>query len=253
MASARRGGRSEAPGPQAPDPRARRDRVRRLFPCPPSARRACGARGRDEAQLRVEKALRMISPRRGIRVLLLGEAEGMLARRLSRCAGVEVTWLEPGGGAEGAASPLASTGYTRLAGDLCGLPFPAGTFDAAAAQFTLDFLSDGGRALSEWARVLKEGGRLVLVARNRLYRGPEPRPGPRPLRAFAPAELREAVEAAGFVVNDISTLIPDLRLPALYRGDLSFCLFLEKVPGLRMRGRLLFIQAEKRGAGRCGA
>ena len=241
-------------------------------------------KGRSEARLCVERMSRMLGPRPG-RVLLVGEAEGMLARLLA-AAGWEVAWLEPGGedepGAAGAgadpgsggtgaypgsgvagsgpgsvrgevgfAGAAAGPGATRrLAGDPLRLPFPDASYDAVASQFALDHLEDPGAALAEWERVLRKGGTLALAARNGLFRGPEQRPRPRPARAFTPGTLRELVVGAGFEVTEVSSLVPYLRLAALYRGDLSFCLALERIPMLRLRGRTLFLRAAKRGVGR---
>jgi hypothetical protein len=57
------------------------------------------------------------------------------------------------------------------------------------------------------------------------------------------------VEEAGFRVTAVSTLVPDLRLPALYRGDLDFSLRLERLPYYSKHGKLLFMQAVKDGRG----
>lgn len=206
--------------------------------------------GRSEARLRVERMQRMLGRRPG-RVLLVGEAEGMLARRLA-AAGWEVAWMEPGDGLNpDAAGPAGGSGVPRrLSGDPLRLPFPDASFDAVASQFALDHLEDPAAALAEWSRALEEGGTLALAARNGLFRGPEQRPRPRPARVFTPEGLRALAEVAGFEVTEVSSLVPDLKLAALYRGDLSFCLKLEKVPMLRLRGRTLFLRAAKRGAGR---
>jgi hypothetical protein len=49
------------------------------------------------------------------------------------------------------------------------------------------------------------------------------------------------------------TLLPDLKLPFLYRGDLGPVARLEKVPYFSGRGRLLFLRAVKPSGerGRC--
>lgn len=56
--------------------------------------------------------------------------------------------------------------YTRLdvVGDLACLPFDAGTFDAAINIVTLEHVTDPARVLCELSRVLKAGGRLLLIA-----------------------------------------------------------------------------------------
>lgn len=217
---------------------------------------------------------RMLGPRPG-RVLLVGEAEGMLARLLA-AEGCEVTWVEPCAhagrgtldpppGDSPSARPVGGEIFgedeergwlapgdspsARLPGDPLRLPFSDGSFDALASQFTLEHLRDPAGALREWVRVLAQGGTLALAVRNGLFRGSDQRPLPRPARTYDPGGLRALVEGSGLAVNEVTTLIPDLKLAALYRGDLSFCLALEKLPYLGRRGRLLFLRAEKRGEG----
>jgi len=210
--------------------------------------------GGREAQLRVNRMLDLIAPRRGARVLLVGEREGMLARRLAALADVEVTWLEPFTVAGGDASSLLleGEGFTRLAGDPLALPFPDGRFDAVCAQFTLEELDEPLAALREWTRVLEKGGTLALAVRNGRFRGMEVRPESKPRNTFTPAELDSLLREAGLETTSLSTLIPDLKLPALYRGDLGFALRLECLPWFRQRGRLLFLAACNRRAERGG-
>ncbi len=203
------------------------------------------AEGGSEAALRVNRMLRLLAPARG-GVLLVGEGEGMLARRLAAMDGMRVTWLETGGAGPAGASPLPAEGYTRLAGDAASPPFAAGSFRAVAAQFTLGEAGDPEAALRAWHRLLQDGGTLVIAARNALFRGAEQRPSPRPRRTFTPRELTALVEKAGFEDAAVSTLLPDLKLPAFYRGDLGFALRLERLPRLSTRGRLLFVRAVKR-------
>lgn len=205
--------------------------------------------GGSEAALRVNRMLRLLAPARGGSVLLVGEGEGMLARRLSCMDGVRVTWLETGAGRYEGPSPLPAGGYERVAGAAASPPFPEGSFGAVAAQFTLDETEDPEAALRAWHRVLEDGGTLVLAARNALFRGAEQRPSARPRRTFTPRELTALVEKAGFDAVTASTLVPDLGLPAFYRGDLGFALRLEHIPYFSMRGKLLFLRAVKRPAG----
>jgi SAM-dependent methyltransferase len=205
--------------------------------------------GGSEARLRTGRMLHMLGPAREGDILLVGDGEGLLARRLAGRDGVRVTWLEPGSAQEVAGvSPLPAPGYRRMVGDPSSPPFAAGSFDAVAAQFTLDEVEDPAAALRAWHALLKEGGTLALAARNRLFKGPEQRPSSRPHRTFTPAALTEIVEEAGFVVGEVSTLLPDLKLPVLYRGDLGFALRLERIPYYAMRGKLLFLRAVKRPA-----
>ncbi|MEW6554110.1 MAG: methyltransferase domain-containing protein [Actinomycetota bacterium] len=198
-----------------------------------------------EARLRTVRMLRMLDTVQGD-ILLVGEGEGMLARRLAGRDGVRVTWLEPGspGGVAGE-SPLVAEGYERLVGGPDSPPSAPGGFGAVAAQFTLDEVEDPAAALRAWHGALRDGGALVLAARNGLFGGPEQRPSSRPRRTFTPAALSALVEEAGFAVGEVSTLLPDLKLPALYRGDLGFALRLERIPYFAMKGKLLFLRAVK--------
>ncbi|MDY6794791.1 MAG: methyltransferase domain-containing protein [Actinomycetota bacterium] len=203
--------------------------------------------GGREPQLRVNRMLRMMAPGRDSRILLLGEVEGMLAQRLSDLVDVDVTWLEPGGaeGEEEAAPSLRAYNFARLFGDAARLPFPDEHLDAIAAQFTLDYVEDPQAVLEECFRVLKRNGVLTLVVKNRLFHGWEPRPRPSPLQSFSPRELEQLAGRCGFQVTETSTLIPDVKLPAFYRGDLDFCLKMERLPYYSSRGKLLFLKAVK--------
>jgi hypothetical protein len=62
----------------------------------------------------------------------------------------------------------------------------------------------------------------------------------------------QAVKDAGLSVFHTSTLFPDLKLPAIYRGDFFFASRLEYLPFFRRRGRLLFVGAEKTAGGEKG-
>lgn len=63
-----------------------------------------------------------------------------------------------------------------LNGDALALPFEAGSFDAATIAFGLRNLADRGRGLSELARVVRPGGRVMVLEfslpRSPLLAGP---------------------------------------------------------------------------------
>jgi demethylmenaquinone methyltransferase/2-methoxy-6-polyprenyl-1,4-benzoquinol methylase len=50
-----------------------------------------------------------------------------------------------------------------LVGDALDLPFQAGTFDVVAIAFGIRNVADPGRALAEFRRVLRPGGRLLIL------------------------------------------------------------------------------------------
>jgi SAM-dependent methyltransferase len=54
------------------------------------------------------------------------------------------------------------------------LPFPGGGFDRVVSSATLEFARDQGRVLSECARVLRPGGRMLLNTANRFALAEDP-------------------------------------------------------------------------------
>jgi SAM-dependent methyltransferase len=91
----------------------------------------------------------------GARVLDAGAGEGNYKRHFSK---QRYCGLDLGVGDQ-------EWDYTRLdaVGDLAGLPFDAGTFDASINIVTLEHVTDPARVLCELSRVLKPGGRLLLI------------------------------------------------------------------------------------------
>lgn len=78
--------------------------------------------------------------------------------------------------------------------DAARLPFPDGSVDFVAAVHSLEEFVDTENALTEWSRVLKPGGHLCLVVRDRRFVADhESEQNVRP-RSFAPEELRALVE-----------------------------------------------------------
>ena len=110
----------------------------------------------------------------------------------------------------------------RLRGDLERLPFAAASFDAVLASHVMEHLPRPERALSEVTRVLKPGGRFLLLTPNRFHyvplvagllpqrlhvainrrRGVEERDVfPTLYRANTAGKLRRLLEGAGLTVE----------------------------------------------------
>jgi arsenite methyltransferase len=91
-------------------------------------------------------------------------ASALLAAREIGCEVVGVDYSEEAvAGANDAADaggPAQSVGFLR--GDAEALPLPADSFDAVLCECSLSSFPDKARALGEFARVLKPGGRLAL-------------------------------------------------------------------------------------------
>ena len=60
----------------------------------------------------------------------------------------------------------AAANLDRVAGCVLGLPFSSGSFDAAYATESLEHAVDIGQAVAEMCRVLKPGGKLVIIDKN---------------------------------------------------------------------------------------
>jgi SAM-dependent methyltransferase len=95
-----------------------------------------------------------------VRVLEVGCGEGEFAERLIRELGVEVLALDQSARMVELAR---ERGVDARVGDVQELPFEDGSFDAAVAAWMLYHVPQLDRALSELARVLRPGGRLVAV------------------------------------------------------------------------------------------
>jgi ubiquinone/menaquinone biosynthesis C-methylase UbiE len=94
------------------------------------------------------------------------------------------------------------------------LELTSGSFDAAIARFSLQFIPDVGRALAEVRRVLKPGGRVAVVVFSAIERNPFravpsaiasrlagkefPGPGAGQWALNDPTTLRTAFQRAGF-------------------------------------------------------
>ena len=93
--------------------------------------------------------------------------------------------------------------------DACNLPFASDTFEVVAAMATLEFVSDGPRALAEMFRCTSPSGRILIGTLNRLApmnqrrvaEGKEPYAS---ARLYSPDELRELLEQYGHVQINVT-------------------------------------------------
>ncbi|HEV7402767.1 MAG TPA: class I SAM-dependent methyltransferase, partial [Chthoniobacteraceae bacterium] len=109
-----------------------------------------------------KKAARLVRRWNPVRILDLATGSGDLARELARaCPGVLVV------GADFSQPMLArarAKGVAHLvAGDGLRLPFAAATFDAVTVAFGLRNMESWPDALGEMARVLRPGGRALIM------------------------------------------------------------------------------------------
>ncbi len=111
------------------------------------------------------------------------------------------------------------------------LELPSGSFDAAIARFSLQFVPDVQLALAEVRRVLKPGRRFAAVIfsaveKNRFRAGPQaiasrlagrpfPEPGPGQWALNDPATLADALQQAGFRDVEVRAVPFVYRFPSL--------------------------------------
>jgi ubiquinone/menaquinone biosynthesis C-methylase UbiE len=102
-------------------------------------------------------------------VLDIGSGPGLLACEMAADVGPggSVHGVDPSDSmlAIGRSRELAagSAPLTFTAGDACTLPFPDGSFDAAVATQVYEYVADMPAALAEARRVLRPGGRLLIL------------------------------------------------------------------------------------------
>jgi SAM-dependent methyltransferase len=97
------------------------------------------------------------------RILEVGGGEGELAQRIGRELDAELVGIDQ---SERMVELQRERGIDARVGDVQELPFADGEFDLAVAAWMLYHVPDVDRALSELARVLRPGGRLVAVTNS---------------------------------------------------------------------------------------
>jgi ubiquinone/menaquinone biosynthesis C-methylase UbiE len=110
-----------------------------------------------ETDRHVIRVMRHLAPAEGDRILEVGCGRGFVTARVQRLSprteGVDVN---PEAVRHGVAPNLRAMSATRL-------DFPDASFDKVYSFHTIEHVPDLGRALGEMARVLRPGGRLMLV------------------------------------------------------------------------------------------
>jgi SAM-dependent methyltransferase len=154
-----------------------------------------------------------------------------------------------------------------IRGDLSRLPFPSEHFDMVISRSVVEHLEDPGKVFREFYRVLRPGGKVVIVTPNKydyvsliaamtpyrvhralvskIFRVPEDDVFPTLYRANSLSALRRKLTSAGFVVRELDTVnhYPAYLMfsPVLFRLGVAY----ERMTALKafrsLRGSLLCI------------
>jgi SAM-dependent methyltransferase len=169
---------------------------------------ALALRARPHVAERLDHLILRLPPCPGGRVLDIGCGEGRTLEQLR-----DLGWQVEGVDFDPRAVRSAvARGVPARLGTLADQHYPDGGFDAVVNSHILEHVPDPVAFLSECRRVLRPGGRLVLLTPNAKslgharfgadWRGLEP---PRHLQVFTPDSLRRAAETAGLRVDALDT------------------------------------------------
>lgn len=119
----------------------------------------------DVDDFRVKAMLDFFGEVKGKRILDAGCGKGRFARVMTG-EGADVTGLDLSQNLLREAQTL--QGSVFLQGSTTALPFPAETFDCVLSVEVIEHVPDAERAVAEMVRVLKKGGKITIVDKNRL-------------------------------------------------------------------------------------
>ena len=113
------------------------------------------------------QVLALLSPQPGERILDVGSGPGFLVASLADAVGHDgiVHGLDPSPSMNAMACER-TTGQPQVSidtGDALTLPYPDATFDAAVSTQVYEYVADIPAALSELRRVLRPGGRTLIL------------------------------------------------------------------------------------------
>jgi len=186
----------------------------------------------------------LLDPRPCDRILEVGCGGGALLSHLAAFGPQEVVgvdWLRT------SVELVRQSGHrTRaLQGDACALPFSAATFDKVVAQHLIEHFEDTNGVLSEWRRVLRPGGLLVIVTPNLGFPHQEWFADPTHRRIFSRTELGEHLARAEYAVREIRIINPYVGSLSVQFAAARHLQFMRRLPWFGDHGMSLVAAAER--------
>ncbi len=130
-------------------------------------------------------------------------------------------------------------------GDATHLPFEDSFFDKIYAQHLIEHFADTVTVLSEWRRILKPGGRMVIATPNRYFPHQDWFDDPTHHHIFTMEELSQYAVEAGFVIEDCRITNPYFLHWRLMGFVAEHLQGLHRVPILGKRGMGIMLTALK--------
>jgi len=186
----------------------------------------------------------LLDPRPGDRILEVGCGGGALLSRLAAMGlrdVVGVDWLRT-------SVDLARQRDSRttvVRGDACALPFSDARFDKAVAQHLIEHFEDTNEVLSEWRRVLRPGGLLVIVTPNLAFPHQEWFADPTHRHIFTRIDLGNHLARAEYAVKQIMIINPYLGSLSVQFAAARYLQFMRRLPWFGDRGMSLVAAAER--------
>jgi arsenite methyltransferase len=131
-----------------------------------NSRRLEGVYTTDDVVAQRRATLEALALSPGEHVLDIGSGPGLLAASMGEAVGPggRVAGVDPSESMRAMASArTAPAPMEFVAGDACSLPFPDDSFDAAVSTQVYEYVADMPAALREVHRVLRPGGRLLVL------------------------------------------------------------------------------------------
>lgn len=132
-----------------------------------------------------------------------------------------------------------------LRGDARTLPFPDQHFDKVVAQHLIEHFADSEAVLSEWRRVLRAKGSLIIVTPNLAFPHQEWFEDPTHRHIFSESDLRLRLRRVGFQVNETRIINPYVGSLTLQFAAARHLQFLRRIPWIGGRGMSLVALASR--------